>query len=119
MNQRPQLLETKSQGTNVPYYSPLLPTLLWAQRPLLWAQYSILAKNESERIALLEKLKAAAIPTAIYYLTPLHLQTAFESLGYKKGDFPISEDCSNRIFSLPMYPYLPKEDQEKIAKNLD
>jgi dTDP-4-amino-4,6-dideoxygalactose transaminase len=45
----------------------------------------------------------------------LHLQSAFSSLGYKKGDFPISEDCARRIFSLPMHPYLTAEEQKKIA----
>ncbi|MEE4600819.1 MAG: DegT/DnrJ/EryC1/StrS family aminotransferase, partial [Desulfobacteraceae bacterium] len=36
--------------------------------------------------------------------------------GYQSGDFPISEDFSNRIFSLPMHPYLSAADQEKIAQ---
>jgi dTDP-4-amino-4,6-dideoxygalactose transaminase len=61
-------------------------------------------------------LKAAEIPTAIYYPQPLHLQTAFSSLGYQKGDFPVSEDYAQRIFSLPMHPYLEEEDQIKICK---
>jgi dTDP-4-amino-4,6-dideoxygalactose transaminase len=80
-----------------------------------WAQYSILAADENQRAALQNKLKEAAIPTAIYYPQPLHLQTAFLSLGYKKGDFPVSEDCSHRIFSLPMHPYLSEDDQKMIA----
>lgn len=80
-----------------------------------WAQYSILADNESKRAALLDKLKEAGIPTAIYYPKPLHLQTAFAGLGYKPGDFPVSEDCANRIFSIPMHPYLLPQDQQRIA----
>lgn len=80
-----------------------------------WAQYSILADNESKRAALLDKLKEAGIPTAIYYPTPLHLQTAFAGLGYNTGDFQVSEDCANRIFSIPMHPYLKEEDQKRIA----
>jgi dTDP-4-amino-4,6-dideoxygalactose transaminase len=83
-----------------------------------WAQYSVLAKDEAHRSKLQAKLKAADIPTAIYYPKPLHLQTAFESLGYKEGDFPVSEDCSSRIFSLPMHPYLSSLDQERIAQVL-
>jgi dTDP-4-amino-4,6-dideoxygalactose transaminase len=80
-----------------------------------WAQYSVLARDEAHRAKLQERLKAADIPTAIYYPKPLHLQTAFKSLGYKEGDFPISEDFSARIFSLPMHPYLSSVDQQKIA----
>jgi dTDP-4-amino-4,6-dideoxygalactose transaminase len=83
-----------------------------------WAQYSILAADENQRSALQNKLKEAAIPTAIYYPQPLHLQSAFSSLGYQKGDFPISEDCAQRIFSLPMHPYLTEEDQKKISSSI-
>jgi UDP-2-acetamido-2-deoxy-ribo-hexuluronate aminotransferase len=83
-----------------------------------WAQYSVLAKDETHRSKLQAKLKETSIPTAIYYPKPLHLQTAFKSLGHKEGDFPISEECSSRIFSLPMHPYLSSLDQERIAQVL-
>lgn len=81
-----------------------------------WAQYSLLAAGSGERQLLMNRLKKAGIPTAIYYPKPLHLQTAFAHLGYKEGDFPVSEDFSRRIFSLPMHPYLKIEDQKQIAK---
>jgi UDP-2-acetamido-2-deoxy-ribo-hexuluronate aminotransferase len=77
-----------------------------------------LAKDETHRSALLEKLKAAGIPTAVYYPKPLHMQTAFTGLGHQPGDFPVSEDCARRIFSLPMHPYLKEADQERIAEVL-
>jgi UDP-2-acetamido-2-deoxy-ribo-hexuluronate aminotransferase len=83
-----------------------------------WAQFSVLARDESHRSELQGKLKKAGIPTAIYYPKPLHLQTAFTHLGYKAGDFPVSEDCASRIFSLPMHPYLPGEDQKRIVRLL-
>jgi UDP-2-acetamido-2-deoxy-ribo-hexuluronate aminotransferase len=82
----------------------------------VWAQYSILAKDEDHRSKLQARLKDAGIPTAIYYPKPLHLQKAFADLGYKEGDFPISEEAAKRIFSIPMHPYLSLEDQERIAK---
>ena len=83
-----------------------------------WAQYSLLARDEAQRTALMEKLKAAGIPTAIYYPKPLHLQTAFAPLGYKPGAFPVSEDAASRIFSLPMHPYLQESDQNLIINAL-
>ncbi|MCK4822344.1 DegT/DnrJ/EryC1/StrS family aminotransferase, partial [bacterium] len=46
----------------------------------------------------------------------LHLQSAFEYLGYQEGDFQVCEDYAKRIFSLPMHPYLGKADQERIAQ---
>lgn len=80
-----------------------------------WAQYSILAENTLHREAIQNALKEAGIPTAVYYPKPLHIQTAFKSLGYSPGDFPVSESCSERIFSIPMHPYLKKEDQLKVT----
>jgi len=79
----------------------------------VWAQYSVLSES---RELLLQKLKEAQIPSAIYYPLPLHLQSAFAHLGYKPGDFPVSEDASRRIFSLPMHPYLGQADKERIIQ---
>jgi UDP-2-acetamido-2-deoxy-ribo-hexuluronate aminotransferase len=98
--------------------SPVTPPYLPQGYKSSWAQYSLLAKDEKHRSALQSKLKNAGIPTGIYYPKPLHLQTAFAHLGYKPGDFPVSEDCASRIFSLPMHPYLKPEDQDKIIKLL-
>ena len=83
-----------------------------------WAQFSILARDEAHRSNSQAHLEKAGIPTAIYYAKPLHLQPAFAYLGYKEGDFPISEDCSRRIFSLPMHPYLTIEEQGRVAQAL-
>jgi UDP-2-acetamido-2-deoxy-ribo-hexuluronate aminotransferase len=80
-----------------------------------WAQYSILARDSAERCELMAKLKGTGIPTAIYYPKPLHRQTAFAGLGYNERDFPVSEDCARRIFSLPMHPYLAAADQRRIT----
>ena len=77
-----------------------------------WAQYSVLSEDSEKMIA---KLKENNIPTAIYYPKPLHLQDAFKDLGYKQGDFPVSEEISSKVFSLPFHPYLKKEKQQEIA----
>ena len=81
----------------------------------VWAQYSVLSEH---RELLLQKLQQAQIPTAIYYPLPLHLQRVFTHLGYKPGDFPVSESASRRIFSLPMHPYLGHADQDRIIQVL-
>lgn len=80
-----------------------------------WAQFSILAGDREQREAIRQRLKEAGIPTMVYYPKPLHLQPAFASLGYREGDFRVSEDTAGRILSLPMHPYLSKEIQEKVA----
>lgn len=79
----------------------------------IWAQYSIQSEKRNE---MMERLKNADIPTAIYYPKPLHLQTAFSYLGYEKGNMPVSEKVADRIFSLPMHPYLTEEEQVEIAE---
>ena len=76
-----------------------------------WAQYSVVTEK---RDSYLSKLKEFGIPTAVYYPRPLHLQTAFSHRGYRQGDFPVSEHVSERIFSLPMNPYLDSDDQNRI-----
>jgi dTDP-4-amino-4,6-dideoxygalactose transaminase len=78
----------------------------------------LLTKSGDQRNAIINELKDAGIPTAIYYPKPLHLQTAFASLAYKEGDFPVSENCAKRIFSLPMHPYLKSVDQEIICNTI-
>jgi UDP-2-acetamido-2-deoxy-ribo-hexuluronate aminotransferase len=83
-----------------------------------WAQYSLLAPDVRARQTIQDRLQENSIPTAVYYPTPLHLQTAFAHLGYKKGDFPVSEDCAERIFSIPMHPYLTETDQKKICSGI-
>jgi len=100
------------------YLSPITPYLP-PDTKSAWAQYSVLAQNSAHRTALQSKLKEAQIPTAVYYPKPLHLQSAFSYLKYKDGDFPVSEDCADRIFSLPMHPYLSEADQLKIVQSIE
>ncbi len=83
-----------------------------------WAQYSVLAASTDERERLMQSLQREGIPTMIYYKIPLHLQKAYDFLGYKAGDFPVSEDLSSRIFSLPMHPYLEDDEIDHICSVL-
>jgi len=100
------------QENGCPVTVPMLPK----HSVSAWAQYSILAQSTEHRSELQRRLNQASIPTAIYYPTPLHLQTAYSYLHYRAGNFPASEDCANRVLSLPMHPYLKREDQERIAE---
>ena len=83
-----------------------------------WAQYSVLTENSEGRTEMIDRLTARGVPTAIYYPKPLHLQPAFAYLGYDRGDFPVSEDISSRIFSLPMHPYLDEATIDTIVTAL-
>lgn len=79
----------------------------------IYSQYTI---RERRRDDLRNYLKAKGIPTAIYYPIPLHLQPAFSFLGYKKGDFPIAENVSQEVLSLPLYPGFKPPQQKKVIK---
>ena len=77
-----------------------------------WAQYTIRTTTRAE---VQSALKAAGVPSVVYYPRPLHLQTAFAYLGGKPGDCPISEAVSDTVLSLPMHPYLEYEQIDEIA----
>lgn len=77
-----------------------------------WAQYSILLDR---RDAMAEHLKAASIPTAVYYPRPMHLQAAYRDFAEGPGSLPVSEGLCERILSLPMHPYLTPEVIDRIA----
>lgn len=60
-------------------------------------------------------LTEKGIPNMIYYPVPLHVQEAYSDCGYKWGDFPIAEDLSKKVLSLPMHTELTMEQQEHIC----
>jgi dTDP-4-amino-4,6-dideoxygalactose transaminase len=67
-----------------------------------------------ERDQLREHLRNCGIPTEIYYPSPLHLQPAFADLGYGPGGFPQSEEASQHVLALPVFPQMT-EEQQKMA----
>ena len=86
-----------------------------SDRTSVVAQFSIRVR---EREKFIEHLKNAGIPTAIHYPKPLHLQAAYENLGYKPGDFPVAEKVSREIVSLPISPFITSEEQTYIVENI-
>jgi len=78
----------------------------------VYTQYTFLTE---EREMVSNVLKGEGIPSVAYYAVPLHLQGAFSDLGHKPEDFPVSEQIASQCLSLPMYPYISREDQELIA----
>ena len=84
----------------------------------VYAQFSILFRDISIRDKVQNELSDNGIPSVIYYGIPGHLQSGYNYLGYKKGDFPVSENLSQRILSLPMHPYMGEEIVDKIASSV-
>lgn len=81
-------------------------------RDHVWHLYVIRTK---QRDALQEALQAKGISTVIHYPIPVHLQKAYESLGYKSGDFPNTEQFAREIVSLPMYSELTSDQIMRVA----
>ena len=78
-------------------------------------QYTIKTNKRNElQIFLNEK----GIPSMVYYPGVLHLQEAYRFLGYNKGDFPVSEQLSETVLSLPMHTELDEEQQLYIVNSI-
>jgi dTDP-4-amino-4,6-dideoxygalactose transaminase len=78
----------------------------------VYNQFTIRAQSRDQ---LKESLRVAGIPSEIYYPLCLHLQDAFKSLGYESGSIPEAEKASHEVLSLPVYPELPDEKQDRVV----
>jgi dTDP-4-amino-4,6-dideoxygalactose transaminase len=80
--------------------------------------YHLYVVQAENRDSLREPLSAAGIETGLHYPIPLHLQKAYSHLGYRAGTFPVAENMSRRILSLPMHPGLTDQQIEYVASVL-
>lgn len=80
----------------------------------VWAQFTIRVAAE-RRAAFMTALKAAGVPTAIYYPTPLHRQTAYARFPVAGNGLPVSDALAREVVALPMHPYLTEEVQDHIV----
>jgi dTDP-4-amino-4,6-dideoxygalactose transaminase len=77
--------------------------------------YHLYVIETERRDALQQQLRAREISTGIHYPIPVHLQEACASLGYRAGDFPVTERAAARMLSLPMYPELTAMQIEYVV----
>lgn len=77
----------------------------------VWHQYVIRCKERDRLIAYLNEKE---IGTIIHYPIPPHLSEAYKYLGYKEGDFPVTENLAKTVLSLPMYNGMTKEEQDYV-----
>lgn len=82
-----------------------------------WAKgvYHLYVVRVQEREELQKYLAAEKIGTGIHYPVPLHLQRAYQALGYKQGDFPVAESVSSELLSLPMFPQITEDQQRRVV----
>ena len=86
-------------------------------RTHIYHQYTIRVAG-GRRDGVQKHLKEQGIGTMIYYPCPLHLQECFAELGYREGQFLVTEAACNEVLSLPVFPELVHDEQEEVAKTL-
>lgn len=97
--------------------APVQRPQIVAGRTSSWAQYTVILPEQCDRDRLQANMKAAGVPTMVYYPRPLHKQPANEAYPCA-GDLPVSELLSSRVLSLPMHPYLERSQQEYVVEQL-
>lgn len=83
-----------------------------------WAQYTVQLPVGTDRAALQAKLKEQGIPTMVYYPRPMRLQGAFEGTDSACADCPVTDRLCDTVLSLPMHPYLTKEQVNEVVTAL-
>ena len=81
----------------------------------VWHLYVVRVPN---RDAVLRHMNHAGVGAGIHYPTPIHLQPAFWSLGHGPGAFPVAESSAGQILSLPIFPGITAEQQERVVEAL-
>jgi dTDP-4-amino-4,6-dideoxygalactose transaminase len=82
------------------------------------AVYHLYVIRTADRDGMMHDLKQAGIGTGIHYPVPLHQQKAYASLGYKPEDLPVCTRVAAEILSLPMFPQLTAQQQERVADEI-
>ena len=83
----------------------------------VYHQYTVRVEGK-DRNEVRKRLADRGVPSMIYYPIPLHLQRAYRTLGYKEGDFPVSERLASTVLSLPMHTELDGEQLQYVADSL-
>jgi dTDP-4-amino-4,6-dideoxygalactose transaminase len=116
--------ELKARQRLADYYSQELCRLVQTPRLLsnatsAWAQYTIVLPTTVNRLQVIENLKAAEIPTVIYYSRPVHFQPYYQQyLTATGGSLPIAEELAARVLSLPMSAYVSETDARRVVATL-
>lgn len=83
-----------------------------------WSVYNQYVVRVPQRDVVRQRLAERGIGTGVYYPVPLHLQPCYAGLGHREGEFPESERAAREVLALPIYPELPREHLEYVARTL-
>jgi len=111
---------TEKRRRHARHYDQLLDGIGPIERPVEMRGrrhvYHVYAIRSRDRTMLQESLAAQGIQTGLHYPIPVHLQPAYADLGYRRGDFPVSELAAQQVLSLPMYPELTPAQIDTVAE---
>ncbi len=103
------------------WYDELLkdvPVTTPSKDPDIAEVYHLYVIETDRRDALQAYLGKQGVPTLIHYPVPVHLQQGFDFLGYRKGEFPVTEKLAGEILSLPIFPEMTREQAEYVADKI-
>lgn len=100
------------------YLSGLPDLVLPREAPSCRGVYHLYVVRTSRRQELKDKLQQRGIGTGVHYPEPVHLQKAFQGLGYASGSFPISELLAKEVLSLPLYPELDPDSVRFVCAQI-
>lgn len=113
---------TEARRTVATHYDRMLSSS-GLRRPMAPADgrhvYHVYAVEHPDRDAAIKALQASGIATGIHYPVPVHLQKAYADLGYKAGDFPVTERLAEQFLSLPIYPELQEKQVAEVVRELN
>lgn len=112
----------KARRACAKHYDALLgdmDLLLPVEAPGNHSVYHVYAVRHRERDRLRSALADHQIATGLHYPVPVHLQGAYHFLGFREGDFPVSESIAREELSLPLFPELTPEQQDRVATALE
>src|SRR5215469_4462281 len=103
-------------------YNHLLKEVGGVKAPLEpeWSRgvYHLYVVRVQQRDEVQRHLSELNIGTGLHYPVPLHLQKAYEHLGYSQGDFPVAEQLARELLSLPMFPHIQNDQQAQVVEAL-
>ena len=113
---------SEARRKNAEYYYENLKDVNQIKLPVIhkkaetiFNQFTLIAENRDE---LLNYLRSKDIGCAVYYPLPLHLQECFSYLDHKRGDFPITEELTEKVISIPVFSEITKEQQDYVIENI-
>ncbi len=113
---------TEGRRANAKKYGQLLGGIeqikLPIEMPYAKHVYHLYVIQTAKRDELSNYLNENGIATGLHYPIPLHLQECFKDLGYKKGDFPVTEQLADNCLSLPMFPELNDDQLSYISETI-